>query len=310
MNGNEIKNDVNWEETAYTMANSIRRRVLEYVIKSNGGYLCQACSAAEIFAALYVKVLKLGSLKAPLNPRPFGGVPGPNNPNSFTGADFHGPKTVDSDRFYLSPTQYSAVLYAALVEVGRMAPEGLAQFNQDGSSVEMLGAAHSPGMEVMSASLGQTISQAAGIAWARKTKGETGRVYVFLGDGELQSGQTWEAIQSMAFYKLDNMYVYVDFNRHQCDGKVADVMNIEPIDKRLEAFGARVFRIDGHDIETLAALGQLKPDGRPTIIIAETEPWRGMDIVKERCPKFHYIRFNNAEERMRYQKFLDNWQTI
>ena len=82
----------------------------------------------------------------------------------MTGADFNGGVSPDRDRFILSPTHYSLVLYAALVETGRMAPDGLLEFNQDGSSVEMIGAEHSPGMEVMTGSLGQGLGQAAGMA--------------------------------------------------------------------------------------------------------------------------------------------------
>jgi len=102
-----------------------------------------------------------------------------------------------------------------------MHEKGLEQFNRDGSTVEMIGGEHSPGMEVMSGSLGQGLSQAAGIAMARRLKGETGRVWVFMSDGEFQIGQTWEAIQTISFYKLDNICVYVDVNGYQCDGETS-----------------------------------------------------------------------------------------
>lgn len=303
MHPNGVKNkEVCWTQNVYQAADGIRRRVMEHTIKNNGGYLSQACSAAEIFATLYLKVLKIGTVEHPLVPAQFPGVPGPNNINYFTGAAYNGPKSAQYDRFFLSPSQYSLVLYATLIEVERMSKNGLDHFNKDGSVVEMIGAEHSPGMEIMTGSLGQGISQAAGIAMARKLKNETGRTVLFMSDGECQSGQFWEAIQVMSHYQLDRMLVYVDMNGYQCDGKVETVMNIEPFDKRLEAFGVRVFRINGHDVNALAALGQTKPDGRPTVILCDTDPCRGVPILKDRIPKLHYVRFTGEEERDKYKQ--------
>lgn len=282
-------------------AEGIRHRVMEHTIKNNGGYLSQACSAAEVFASLYLEVLKMAPLEQPLVPASFKGVPGSNNPNHTTGALFHGVKGPQYDRFFLSPTHYSLVLYAALIEAGRLAENGLEHFNKDGSTVEMIGADHSPGMEIMTGSLGQGISQAAGIALGRRLKKESGRVVVFLSDGECQSGQFWEAVQAICHHRLDNMLFYIDINGYQCDGKTETVMSIEPLDKRLEAFGARVFRIDGHNVEALTALGKLKADGRPTFILCDTDPCKNVDILKERIPKLHYVRFNNEQEREQYK---------
>jgi len=288
-----------WQDDVRRVAAGIRRRVLEHTIRNNGGYLSQACSSAEILATLYVKVMNLGKIDVPLVPKPFPGVPGPNNPDYFTGAAFNGPGE-DRDRFFLSPAQYALVLYATLIETGRMAEEGLLQFNKDGSSVEMIGAEHSPGMETMTGSLGQGISQAAGIAMARKRKGEKGRVFVFMSDGEFQIGQTWEALQAMSFHMLDNVIIYVDVNGFQCDGKMCNVMDIEPLDKRLESFGARVFRMNGHDIKRLAEAGEVTPDGRPIVVLCDTDAARGLDVLKTRVPKMHYVRFTSAEEKERY----------
>jgi len=294
----------NWLGHARETARGIRGRTLEFTIRNNGGYLSQACSSAEIFAALYTKVMKLGPSEAPMIPPPFPGVPGPGNRGYFTGAAYNGPKAPHLDRFYLSCVQYALVLYAALVELGRMAPEGLDMFNKDGGTVEMIGAEHSPGHEITSGSLGQGLSQAAGIALGRRLKGETGRQWVFMSDGEFQSGQTWETVQVLSHYKLDNVGVYVDVNGQQCDGRMTDVMNIEPLQMRLEAFGARVYRVDGHDIEALAAPAVLEPDGRPLFVLAYTDTSRGMEILTERKPKLHYIRFSDEAEREQYRTFL------
>lgn len=293
-----------WQETAARVAHGIRRRVLEHTINNNGGYLSQACSAAETLAVLYTHVMKLGPSVAPAVPPAFPGVPSKDNPNSFTGAGYNGPHEPDLDRFYLSAVHYALPLYATLIETGRMSPDALDQYNQDGSTVEQIGAEHSPGLEVTGGSLGQTISQAGGVALARKLRGEQGRNWVLMSDGEFQSGQTWEAVQALAFYKLDNIGVYVDVNGQQCDGKMTDVMNIEPLTERLEAFGARVFRVNGHDLDALTAPGELQPDGRPLFVLAYTDPCAGMPIIESRRPKLHYVRFKNAEERDQFRAFL------
>ncbi len=296
--------NLKWRDAVTRSARGIRRRVLEHTVKNNGGYLSQACSSAEIFSTLYLKVLNLGPVDGPIKPPKFPGVPGAGNKSYKTGAEFHGEKAPDRDRLYLSPSQYSLVLYAALIEAGRMDEAGLDEFNRDGGVVEMIGAEHSPGMEIMTGSLGQGISQAAGIAMGRKLKGEQGRTVVFLSDGEFQIGQTWEAFQAMAWHGLSNILVYADINGYQCDGKMLSVMNIEPLHSRLEAFGMRVFRIDGHDIDSLAECGAKPADGRPTVVLCDTDPCRGMEFLRPRGPKYHYVRFTSPEERALYEKAI------
>jgi transketolase len=294
-----------WTERAAKMAAGIRRRVLSHTLAHNGGYLSQACSSAEIFAVLYTKVLKLAKLDKPLMPQAFSGVPGVHH-RAITGSAFNGAGDPACDNFILSPAQYALVLYAALVEAGRMDEKGLDTYNQDGSTVEMIGAEHSPGMEVTTGSLGQGISQAAGIAMVRKIRGETGRVLMFMSDGECESGEFWEAVQAASFHKLGNLLVYVDVNGFQCDGRRDTVMELEPFDKRLESFGARVFRINGHNIGDLARLGELSPADTPTFILCDTDPCRDMDILKERYPKFHYVRFDTSKEKTAYQQYYNS----
>jgi transketolase len=295
----------NWYTEALRVAAGIRRRVLEHTIKNNGGYLSQACSSAEIWATLYTSILKIGKSQASMIPAPFSGVPNSLNKHYSTGYTYNGPKAPDLDRFFLSPVQYALVLYATLVEVGRMSPEGLAMFNQDGSTVEMIGAEHSPGHEITSGSLGQALSQVAGIAYGRRRKGETGRNWIFMSDGEFQIGQTWEAFEIMNFYKLDNICIIVDVNGQQADGAMKDVLNIEPIDARLESFGAHVIKVNGNDIEDLHAASQVKHIGKPLAILAYTSPWQGIELLKNRAPKLHYVRFKNDQERQQYQAILE-----
>lgn len=302
--GNELSLQQDWKQTAERMAQGIRRRVLQHTLERNGGYLSQACSSAEIFAALYTKIMQLERLDAPILPGHFQGVPCDGRP-AVTGAAYNGRQSAQYDRFILSPAQYALVLYAALIEAGRMDERGMEQYDKDGGCVEMIGAEHSPGMEVTTGSLGQGISQAAGIAFARKQRGDTGRVVVFLSDGECQSGQFWEAVQAMSYHRLDNMLMFVDVNGYQCDGKMTGVMNLEPFDDRLRAFGARVERVDGHDMEALVRLGGLKPDGAPAFVLCDTDPRRGVEALQSRGHKLHYVRFRTPDEREQYRRVYE-----
>ncbi len=288
-----------------TVAQKIRRRVLDSVIRNNGGYLSQACSSAEILATLYTRVMNLGPSLAPMIPLPFPGVPSAQNQNFFNGSLYNGAHEPHLDRFFFSPAHYALVLYATLIEVGRMDAQGLEQFNQDGSTVEMIGAEHSPGMETTTGSLAQCLSQAGGVALARKLKKETGRVWVFMSDGELQEGQTWEAFAALAFYKLDNVGVYMDVNAHQCDGLMSDVMSVEPIRARLESFGASVLEVDGHDINALTYPSTLEHPNKPLVVIARTDPARGIEILRTRAPKYHYVRFQDEQEREQYREWFE-----
>lgn len=282
------------------VARRIRCRVLAHVLSNNGGYMSQACSSAELLAALYCRVARLGALEAPLSPRPFGGVPSAGFRAYTTGAEFHGVPSPDGDRLILSPAHYALAVYAALIEVGRLTEGALDQFNKDGSTVEMIGAEHSPGFETTTGSLAQALSQAGGIALGRRLKGHSGRTWVFLSDGELQEGQTWEALAALAYHRLDTVRVVVDVNGQQCDGPMESIMRIEPVARRVEAFGASVAAVDGHDLQALVAAMEA-PSDRPHVVLAYTDPVRGLPLMNERRPTLHYLRFTGPQERARYQ---------
>lgn len=299
-----------WIGEAHRVARCVRRRVLEHTLRNNGGYLSQACSSAEILATLYTKVLRLGESEGRPIPPPFSGVPGPGSPDAVSGAAYNGPRAPELDRFIFSPVHYALVLYAVLIEVGRLAPEALEMFNKDGSTVELIGAEHSPGHEVTAGSLAQAISQAGGIALGRKLKGEPGRVWVFMSDGEFQEGQTWEAFAAMSYHTIDNLGVYVDVNAQQCDGAMTDVMRIEPLASRLRAFGAEVREVDGHDVEALAGAATAV-EGAPLVVLAQTDPCRGLPQLEERAPhRLHYVRFADEEERQRYEQLLVDMEAL
>lgn len=285
------------EKTTEEIALGIRRRVFEHSIRNNGGYLSQACSAAEQLAWLYNEELRLGPPTLPMVPKPFGGVPSAGNPGYHTGAGYNGPAAPEYDRLFIAPAHYALVAYATLIEVGRMAPEGLEMFNRDGSSVEMIGAEHSPGMEVHNGTLGIGLSTAAGLAWGRKRKGEPGRVWVFMSDGEVQEGQTWEAIQAAAHHRIDNLYAVMDVNRQQCDGAISSVMQVGDIAEKMRAFGAEVVWADAHKLADLRAAARTPHRGKPLIILANSSPFRGMPTLQLRFPRLHYVRFKSEAER-------------
>jgi transketolase len=157
----KVRNKRSTEEVAL----GIRSRVFEHSMRNNGGYLSQACSAAEQLAWLYNEALNLGEPVLPDVPKPFAGVPSADNPDYHTGAGYNGPFEPQYDRLFIAPAHYALVAYATLIETGRMDAEGLEMFNKDGSSVEMIGAEHSPGMEVHNGTLGIGLSTGAGLAW-------------------------------------------------------------------------------------------------------------------------------------------------
>jgi len=282
------------------VAKGIRQRVLAHTLNNNGGYMSQACSAAELLATLYTGLVNLPKVQAPMQPGHFKGVPGIGGVNRETGAAFHGGFSPEADRLINSPAHYALVIYAALIETGRLAEDSLDLFNKDGSTVEMIGAEHSPGFETTTGSLSQAISQAIGISLARRQKGDTGKTWVFMSDGEFQEGQTWEALQTASFYKLNKLNVIVDVNQGQCDGPMDMVMQIEPLTDRIQSFGWDVHRVDGHDpIAIMAAANS--PTDKPKMILCYSDPVRGLPILNERYPVLHYLRFTSSEERLRYQ---------
>ena len=149
-----------------------------------------------------------------------------------------------------------------------------------------------PGIEMSTGSLGQGFAVSVGMAMAgkmdEKAGKKSGRVYVLLGDGELQEGLVWEAAMAAAHYKLDNLCAIVDWNGLQIDGKNEDVMTVTPIDEKFKAFGFHVLMIDGHDFgqifEAFDKAAACK--GKPTVIIAKTNKGRGVSFMQDN-PGWH-----------------------
>lgn len=294
-----------WQVEAEHVARRIRTRVLELTIQQDGCYLSQALSSAEILATLYTRILRLEELPKPLSAPPFVGVPGASGGESPSGGRFHGAKGSALDRLLISPAHYAVAVYAALESTGRLAPGAFESFNTDGSTLEMIGAEHSPGFELTTGSFGQALSQGAGIAFARRLSGDTGRTAVFMSDGELEEGQIWEAAQAAAFYALDTLLLFIDVNGQQVDGLTKDVMNVEPIDRRFEAFGWDVAVVDGHDVAHIAtALDRSKASCRPIAVLCYTDSARGVPYLDSRKPYLHYVRAKDEADTAAFEKAL------
>ena len=295
----------NWVTEIEQTALGIRKRVLDLTIERNGCYLSQALSSAEILSTLYVHSLDLGDVEDLVVPPEFDGTPSAHGglPAGF-GAKYNGATSPKRDRLIISPAHYAVVIYAALVETGRLPASAFETFNVDGSTMEMIGAEHSPGFEMTTGSFGQALSQAGGVALSRRLRGDDGRVVVFMSDGEFEEGQTWEAVQCLAHYGLGNVTVVVDVNGQQVDGLTKDVMNIEPLTERLTAFGAAAASVDGHDpVAIHAALESFRDEEKPQVLLCYTDTARGMPMLAERKPLLHYVKPRSDAELEAFKTF-------
>ena len=191
------------------------------------------------------------------------------------------PRDPMRDRFVLSKGHVAPGLYATLAHRGFFPVDELLTLRRIGSHLQ----GHpnmnlTPGVDMSTGSLGQGVSTAAGMAKGAKYLGQPINVYTLLGDGELAEGQVWEAMMFSAHYQLDNFCIAVDVNGFQIDGATADVMNTAPLDKKFEAFGCTVIKIDGHDYDSLErafqAFHKNHGTGKPTVILMKTI--KGKDI--------------------------------
>ncbi len=194
------------------------------------------------------------------------------------------PKWEERDRFVLSKGHTAPALYAVLAERGYFPKEDLATLRKIDSYLQghpdMKG---TPGVDMTTGSLGLGISAACGMALSAKYKKQDYRVYTVLGDGETEEGQVWEAAMFAAHYKLDNLVAFVDWNGLQIDGRIADVMDPTPHDKKLAAFGWHVISIDAHNFEEIAAaLAEARTvKGKPTAIIARSVKGKGISFMED-----------------------------
>lgn len=259
-------------------AKAIRRHIICEIGEAGSGHPGGALSAAEIFAALYFEVLRIN----------------PKEPN-----------WEDRDRFVLSKGHVSAVYYAALAERGYFPVEELKNYKKPwGKFPGHPDMKKLPGIDMTTGSLGQGLSVAVGMAISAKYDKKDSRVYVVMGDGEIQEGQVWEAAMAAAHYKLDNITAFVDRNGLQIDGTTEQVMGLEPLKDKWTGFGWNVIEINGHDIEQiLDAVDKAKTvKGKPTMVIAKTIKGKGVSFMENR-PEWHG-KAPNAEQYAQAKKEL------
>ena len=207
------------------------------------------------------------------------------------------PQDPDRDRFVLSKGHCTPALYPILAQRGFFPEEDLELFRSiDGHLSGHAEMRHVKGVDMSTGSLGQGISAAVGMALAGKLDGRSYRTYALLGDGEIEEGQVWEAFMSAAKYELDGLCAVIDVNGLQIDGRTADVMPSEPLDEKMAAFGWHVIKVDGHDVEAIAAAfeaaAQVK--GKPTVLLAKTVKGKGVSFM-ENDPGWHG-KAPNAEQ--------------
>lgn len=205
----------------------------------------------------------------------------------------------DRDRIVISKGWVAASVYYFLSEKGIISKEDLESYCQEGSKFIGLAEPNVRGIEAAGGSMGFGLPFSVGFALAKKIKKEDGKVYVLMSDGEMAIGTTWESALIAAHHKLNNLTVIVDFNGLQAMGKVEDVLNVNPLKEKWEAFGFEVIKIDGHDYKAIED-ALLAESSKPKMIIAKTIKGKGVSFM-EGNNIYHY----KAPSEQEYQKALE-----
>lgn len=245
-------------------AKELRRKSLELIYRAGSGHPGGSLSAADIVAALYFSVMKY-------------------NPKD--------PKDPARDRFILSKGHCTALLYSALARAGYFDESDLADYRRIDSKLFLSGHPHpkTPGVEIATGSLGQGLSVGHGIALASRLDGLNYRVYVLMGDGEVQEGQVWEAAMSAVKFKSNNLVAIIDYNKVCQDNLTRDLKDLEPLEDKWLAFGWDVMRIDGHDMgQILDALRAPPHPEKPRMIVADTVKGKGVSFMEGK-PSWHGV---------------------
>jgi transketolase len=245
------------------LAYEIRRTVVDESMRAGVGHIGSALSIADLLAALYGRVLRIGE-----------------------------PAEAERDRFVLSKGHAALGLYAALAATDRIDPELLSTYCGEGS---MLGAHPEhvlPGVDFSTGSLGQGLSIAAGAALAARRQGSPRRVFALLSDAECNEGSIWEAAMFAAHHRLSNLVALIDVNGQQALGYTHDVMDPGPPARdRWAAFGWNVHEVDGTDPDAIAQTIEdldLASSGAPHVLLARTVFGRGVSFMESRI-EWHYL---------------------
>src|SRR3989344_758326 len=237
-------------------ANDVRQDIIQMLLGAGSGHSAGPLGMADVFTALYFGVMN---------------------------HDPENPKWEDRDRLVLSCGHICPVLYATLAEAGYFPKEELKTLRKLGTRLH--GHPHNlalPGLETSSGPLAQGTSQAVGFALGLKMDRMKNRVYLIMSDGEQQEGQTWEAIMFAGKNKLHNITAIMDRNNIQIDGYTEDIMPLEHLRDKYEAFGWHVLEVDGHNIPQFIAMCSEAEaiQEKPTVIIAHTIPGKGIKEIE------------------------------
>jgi transketolase len=237
-------------------ANQLRRDVIEMILEAGSGHPAGALGMADIFSALYFHILR------------------------------HDPKNPDwpeRDRLVLSNGHTCPILYASLARAGYFPIKDLKTLRKFGSPLQ----GHPyrkdlKGIENTSGPLGEGLSQSIGMALAARLDGKKHRIYCVMSDGEQDEGMTWEAAMSAGKFRLSNLTAIIDRNNIQSDGFTEDIMPLDSLKEKYEAFNWHVLEVDGHNIEAfIDAVNEAKAIyEKPTVIIAHTIPGKGVGFME------------------------------
>ena len=247
-------------ERLKSLALQLRRDTVRMIHHAGAGHIGGALGLADYMAALYNYAMEYDTEQL-------------DNP--------------DRDRLILSNGHTCAVWYAALARTGFIPLAELQTFRRLGSRLQGHPARkYMPEIiETSTGPLGQGFSVANGIAISMKARQSQGKVYCILGDGEMQEGQVWEALLTSVHYQLDNLILFINYNKLQIDGKITEVMNLTPLAPRLEAFGWSVSEIDGHSMEEITEALRTTSNnrGKPSVIIGHTLMGKGVPFMEDKA---------------------------
>jgi len=250
-------------------AEKIRKRVVEMIFSSKSGHIGGSLSSVDINTTLYFHIMNIDPENALKN---------------------------DRDRFILSKGHSVEALYSVLAAKGFIKDSLLKTYGQFNSILEGHPTKKVSGVEHNSGSLGHGLSVGMGIALAAKMDNKSYRTYVLMGDGEQGEGSIYEAAMSASHYKLDNLIAIIDRNELQISGNTEEVMMLEPIRERWEAFGWEVFDVDGNDIKALVDVFESLNfnNKKPKLIIAHTIKGCGISFM-ERLANWHHGVVNEKQ---------------
>jgi transketolase len=249
-----------------SLAREVRKDVLDMIYKTKSPHIGSSLSMVDLFVALYFSALNI---------------------------DLNNLSQKNRDRLLLSKGHGCATLFAVLAKKGFIAKEDLDTFALDGSSLgQHPNMEIKKGVEITSGSLGHGLSVGAGVALAGKYDKEDYRVFVYLGDGEINEGSVWEAALFAAHHKLDNLVAIIDRNKLQALGKGEDIMDLEPLADKWKSFNWGTKEINGHNMEEIMDVLNSLPleKGKPTCIIADTIKGKGVSFMEndfrwhDKCP--------------------------